>query len=319
MKRLIRKNRLGKTELSVTRICFGTLTIGPLQSNMTIEEGSFIIEQALSKGINFLDTAELYGTYPYIKSAIRKTGIQPVIATKSYAYSKDQAEKSLELAMSQLDMDVIDIFMMHEQETELTMKGHQEALDYYLNEKEKGRIKAVGVSTHAVEVVNHAAMMPEIDIISPIYNLKGLGIIDGTGEEMSKAISFAKKTGKGIYTMKPLGGGNIINAYDDCMDFLIENDDIDSIAIGMKSIDEIEMNCRKVCGMEITKELRDRVSLQKRSLHVEFWCEKCRKCVSRCQQNALSFEEGSIMVDHDKCVMCGYCSAVCDVFALKIY
>ncbi|MBN2853787.1 MAG: aldo/keto reductase [Clostridia bacterium] len=315
----MKKNKLGSTDLTVSKICFGTLTIGPLQSNMTIEEGSFIIERALSEGINFLDTAELYGTYPYIRTAIRKTGIRPVIATKSYAYSKEQAIKSLEQAMTQLDTDVIDIFMLHEQESEWTMKGHREALDYYLNEKEKGRIRAVGVSTHAVNVVNYAAAMKEIDVISPIYNLKGLGIIDGTGKEMKEAISNAKSMGKGIYTMKPLGGGNIINDYDACLDFLINDEDIDSIAIGMRSIEELEMNIRKISQQEIPQKLREKVSLQKRSLHIEFWCEKCRKCIAKCQQNALSFNHDQIEVNHDKCVMCGYCSAVCDVFAIKIY
>ena len=190
------KNRLGRTNLYVTKICFGALTIGPLQGNMSIEEGSKIIEHALISGINFIDTAQLYDTYKYINKAIKKTGITPIISTKSYAYSKEQAKKSLEDAKKALDMDVIDIFMLHEQETSLTMKGHKEALDYYLNEKEKGTIKAVGVSTHAVEVVNLVAEMKEIDIIHPMYNIDGIGILDGDVSDMTKAISKCKYNNK---------------------------------------------------------------------------------------------------------------------------
>jgi len=313
------KSRLGSTDIYVTKICFGALTIGPLQSNMPIEEGAKVIEYALEKGINFIDTAQLYDTYKYIKEAIKNGKYAPVISTKSYAYTKEQAKKSLEQARKQLDLDVIDIFMLHEQETHLTMKGHREALEYYLNEKEKGKIKAVGVSTHAVEIVNLAADLKEIDVIHPILNISGLGIIDGNKEEMLKAISKAKNNGKGIYTMKPLGGGNMINEYDKCMDYLIDNKDIESIAIGMKNINEVDMNIKKVSRQTISKQLRKKVSLQKRQLHIEFWCEKCMKCIDRCKQDALSYDGNKIVVNDDKCVLCGYCSSVCEAFAIKIY
>jgi len=313
------KKKLGKTNLYVTKICFGALTIGPLQGNMSIEEGSKIIEYALKSGINFIDTAQLYDTYKYINRAIKKTGITPIISTKSYAYSKEQAKKSLEEARKALDMDVIDIFMLHEQETTLTMKGHQEALDYYLNEKEKGTIKAVGVSSHAIEVVNLVADMNEIDIIHPMYNIDGIGILDGDVSDMTKAISKCKKNNKGIYTMKPLGGGNMINKYDQCMEFLINNEDIDSIAIGMKSIDEVDMNIKKIYKIDIEEELKKRVSLQNRKLNIEFWCEKCLKCIDVCKNDALTFDGKKIVVNHDKCSLCGYCASVCDAFAIKIY
>ncbi len=310
---------LGNTGLSVSRLCFGALTIGPLQANLPIDEGSSILAYALKQGINFIDTAQLYGTYPYIKEAIRKTGIRPVISTKSYAYNKEQAETSLEEARKLLDIDVIDIFMLHEQVSELTLKGHQEALDYYLNQKEHGKIRAVGVSTHAIEVVNVASLRKEIDIIAPMLNMKGLGIIDGTLLEMENAICKAKKHGKSIVTMKPLGGGNCISNYDQCFSYLFKNENIDSIAVGMRSEAEIDMNIATFSNTEISESLKERVSLQNRQLHIEFWCEKCQKCIKRCQANALSFSNGEVIIDHEKCVLCGYCASVCDVFAIKIF
>lgn len=286
---------------------------------MPIDEGSSIIAHALTQGINFIDTAQLYGTYPYIKEAIKKANITPVISTKSYAYSKEQAKASLEQARKSLDMDTIDIFMLHEQESELTLKGHQDALDYYLNQKELGKIKAVGVSTHAIEVVNVASLKKEIDIIAPMLNIRGLGIIDGTLIEMEAAISKAKEHGKGIVTMKPLGGGNCILNYDECFSYLFQNNNIDSIAVGMKSISEVDMNIAIFSNKKISENLREKVSLQNRQLHIEFWCEKCKKCIERCPSNALSFKDGKIVVDHENCALCGYCASVCDAFAIKIY
>jgi len=47
-------------------------------------------------GVNFIDTAELYGTYSHIGKALKKTNKNIVVATKSYAYSAEGAKESLE-------------------------------------------------------------------------------------------------------------------------------------------------------------------------------------------------------------------------------
>ena len=187
----MKRIRLGNTGIEVSRLCFGGLVIGPLQKNMTVEAGAGVIVRALEKGVNFIDTAELYGTYGHIREAVRRSGTRPVIATKSYAYSREGAAQSLEKARYELDTDVIDIFLMHEQETRLTLRGHREALEYYLEAKQKGVIRAVGVSTHNIEVVEAAAEMPEIEVIHPLVNRTGIGIGDGSVEQMLKAVERA--------------------------------------------------------------------------------------------------------------------------------
>lgn len=83
--------KLGNTGLAVSRLCFGALTLGPLQANKTPEESSHIIAEALVSGINFIDTTELYGTYPHICKAIKIAKTIPVISSESYAYTRQQA------------------------------------------------------------------------------------------------------------------------------------------------------------------------------------------------------------------------------------
>jgi len=148
---------LGNTGLKVSRMCVGALTIGPLQANLSLNDGAMVIAKALENGINFIDTAELYRTYAQIKKAIETTSIVPIIATKTYAYDRKKAEESLEKARSQLGLDVIDIFMLHEQESIYTIKGHMEALEYFIEAKQKGLVRSVGVSTHNIEVVRAGA------------------------------------------------------------------------------------------------------------------------------------------------------------------
>ena len=64
------KVTLGNTNLSVSRVGMGVLPIGPGQLALPVEEGADIICHAVKQGINFIDTAQYYRTYPYIKRAL---------------------------------------------------------------------------------------------------------------------------------------------------------------------------------------------------------------------------------------------------------
>lgn len=316
--------KLGHTDLEVSKLCFGGLIIGPLQSNLSVDEGADVILKAFELGVNFIDTAELYGTYPHIREAVKKAANnssisrKPVIATKCYAYTTEGARESVEKARKELDLDVIDIFMMHEQESRLTLRGHRDALEYYLWAKQKGIIRAVGVSTHNIEVVEACAEMPEIDVIHPLVNKKGLGIGDGSIEQMLNAVKKAYECGKGIYSMKPLGGGNLISSYNESLKFVLDIPYIHSIALGMQSPEEVIMNVCTFDNTEIPGDVIKKLQSRRRHLHIDYWCEGCGRCVERCRQNALSIKDGKAAVNKDKCVLCSYCASACPLFAIKV-
>ncbi|SHJ49802.1 aldo/keto reductase [Paramaledivibacter caminithermalis] len=312
-------NILGKTEMKVSKLCFGALTIGPLQANLPIKDGARVIEEALDRGVNFIDTAELYKTYGHIKEALKsKNSKDIIIATKSYSYSRRTAEESLKKALKELGRDYIDIFLLHEQENEYTLKGHYEALEYFIKMKEKGFIRAVGISTHTVAAVKAAAKMEEIEIIHPLINKNGLGIMDGTVDDMIKAIKTAKENNKGIYGMKPLGGGNLLNSIDDCFDFVLNLPFLDSIAVGMQRLEEVIANVNRFDGKSIPKDILKKLSKKNRKLHIDFWCKRCGKCVEACKSKALSIQNDKLVVDTEKCVLCGYCSSYCPEFCIKV-
>ena len=67
MNHTIETRALGRTNIRVSRLCFGTLTIGPLQANLSVDEGASLIRSALQRGVNFIDTAELSAHIPYVR------------------------------------------------------------------------------------------------------------------------------------------------------------------------------------------------------------------------------------------------------------
>lgn len=309
---------LGKTGIKASKLCFGALTVGPLQANLPIKEGARVIRRALDKGVNFMDTADYYNTYPYIKEAIKGIENKVVISSKSYDYTKEGMEKRLYKALKEIGRDYIDFFLLHEQESALTIKGHWEAVEFLLREKEKGTVRGVGISTHAVEAVLAAAEVKEFDIIHPLINISGIGIIGGGREDMLKAIDYAHQKGKGIYGMKALGGGNLLAKVEEAFSYVLSLSSLNAVAVGMRTLDEVDFNVSIFDGQKPSLEVAKKVLLEPRHLHIESWCVGCGNCVARCSSGALKIVNDKAVVDEKLCRLCGYCGAVCPEFCIKV-
>ena len=305
--------------IKVSELCFGSLTVGPLQANLPVKRGAEVIAHAFTRGINFIDTAQYYRNYEYIKIAMEMSGhYDVVISSKTYAHTAELAELAVNEACAALGRDYIDIFMLHEQESIHTLRGHIEALEYLIKLQSIGKIRAVGVSTHHVAGVNGVCELVKrgypIDCVHPIYNYSGLGIADGDRSDMLSAVKLAHNMGIGIFSMKPLAGGHLYNNAPKAFDFVLDCPYIDSVAVGMQSEEEVNANIKYFSDRTFEENLLKR----QRRLHIEEYCEGCGKCVTRCGQKALTIKNGLAAVDNTKCVLCGYCSAVCDIFAIKV-
>ena len=313
--------KLGGSGLEVSRLCFGSLTIGPLQANLPLEEGSRVLARAIELGVNFTDTAQLYRTYPYIRRAMELTGAYELyVSTKTYAYTREMAVAAVEEARRELGRDYIDLFMLHEQESVHTLRGHMDAMDYLMECKVKGIIRAVGVSMHHIAAVEGVRELGIYDVIHPIFNRRGIGIADGTIGEMERALEAAHGDGIGVFAMKALGGGNLFREAAHSLNFVLDKPYVDSIAVGMQTIAEVEANVRFFEERSFDKKSESVIMNRHRRLHIEDWCEGCGRCVEACPQRALSLGAGGIaeIANHGQCILCGYCSAECPVMAIKV-
>jgi len=309
---------LGKTGLRVSRLCFGTLTVGPLQARLPLEEGAAVLAHGIRRGISFFDTAQLYGTYPYLRRAMELSGKREiVICSKTYAYTRRLAEEAVEQARRELDRDYIDIFMLHEQESIHTLRGHGPALEYLLECKQKGILRAVGASMHHVAAVEGAVRLG-LDCIHPILNRAGLGIVDGSREQMEAALRAAYEGGTGIFSMKPLGGGNLFGDAAGCLEYILGLPYLHSVAIGMQSAEEVDANLHFWETGAFTSGQQDALAARTRRLHIDEWCEGCGSCVRACSQGALEVRDGMAACDHGRCVLCCYCAGACPAWAIKV-
>lgn len=317
----MKKIKLGKTGLWVSPLGIGTLTLGPYQLNMPVKQGAELIVEAVRGGVNLIDTAKAYRTYPYVKKALQmmhdkdRRGIH--LIGRSYDYSAMGMEKSFKDALESMGVERISIFMLHEMESELTLKGHREALKYLVKMKKSGLLSAVGVSTHYIAAVEAASLNPDVDVIFAILNREGLGIMDGTRRDMEKALREAYCRGKGILLMKALGGGHLFRKPVEALTYARNFEFAHSTIIGMQNKEELEYNLSFFNGVP-TRNLPQPPKKQKKKLFIEPWCVGCGKCVEACPFEALRLEGGKVSVDREKCVLCSYCARACADFCIKV-
>ncbi len=318
----IKKKKLGSTGLTVSVAGFGVLPMGPSQLALPVEDGAAIIKYAIQKGINFFDTAQYYRTYPYIKKALE--GINDhnlVICSKSLCYDYEGMMDAILEAREELNRDVIDIFLMHEVRSgQLELRA--DAWEALKDAKANGMVKAIGLSTHHVDVTLAAASIKELDVVFPLINYAGLGIRKGdefaTKEEMMEAIQKCHHAGKGVFSMKAFGGGSLTSNYQEALNYVFSKEEIDSVMIGFGKTSEVDDLISYLNG---TMPVEYNPDISKKKVYVnQEDCEGCGSCKEACPAGAIFYNENGLAeVDHGKCLTCGYCSPVCPVRAVIMY
>lgn len=318
----MKKNNLGNTGLQVSEVGFGVLTVGRTQLNLSIDDGAAVLRYGLECGINFLDTAEYYETYPYIKKALQGTNFEPVIASKSLGHSYREMRNAIEEARTSLNRDIIDIFLLHEVRNDPDWDHRAGAWECLQDAKAKGYVKAVGISTHHVDGAAKASETEEIDLLFPLINFRSLGIRKGAGsgtkEEMAEKINKAAAAGKGVFAMKVFGGGNLTGNYLEAIQYVRNIEGISSMMIGFGFHHEIDRIIEVMNGTIDPDYVPD---LSNKRIRIDQGdCEGCGACIERCPNHAIfRNDHGLAEVNHSICLTCGYCAPKCPVRAIIMY
>lgn len=327
----MRLSKIPQSSLSFSRLGLGSLTVSQAQSYRPPEALPPLFQAAYDAGITWLDTAQQYENYQQLAPGLAAVPEMQVVS-KTYAASKEEAKAAIEEARQQLNRDVIEVFMLHEQESKGTLNGHLEAFEALVEAREQGLIHAVGVSTHAKAVVDALRLAREGDPsdwpIDPLYqeaqilfalcNPTGIGLLDASAEAMAAALKAAHDAGLFIMGMKLYAGGHLLARRDDALRYALAADFVDVWCVGMKSLDEITINSQAFLGQPRDPEAWERSAKVPRQLKISDWCIGCGACLPHCKSKALWLENGTLKHDPSLCTLCSYCAHACRDFAIKI-
>ena len=316
----LQKVILGKSGIEVTELCLGTLILGYLQADLTPLEGAKTVRKAMELGINFIDTAKGYKTYSHIRLGIEGFS-DVVIASKSTAKTSQEMREDVETSLREMGRDTIDIFHLHLIKSLSEMREREGALDALVRCREAGLIRSIGLSAHGPDGVLAALAYDEIEVVFPVMNKKGLGIIGGTHQEMLAAVQRARKRNIGLYDMKPLAGGHFIDNIPEAIRYVRELEIFHSIAVGLKTPDEVDTMVGLFEGDSISYSRAisaGKNRADKKHLIVYDTCKRCGACTTACAQEALTLGEKKAQVNTDLCILCGYCAASCPNFVIRV-
>jgi len=214
--------KLGKTNLLVSEIGFGAWAISGRGYGPTDDKESIrALHRVLDLGVNFIDTADIYGdghSEELIGRVLKERGDkETIIATKfGWDFYRDGGIKSnlkknyisfaLENSLRRLGRDCIDIYQIHNSKpADIERDSVYETLDEL---KEQGKVRFYGVSAFYNEDGISAIRTGKPDTIQVIYN-----ILEQEAEE--RLFPLALKNNIGIIAREPLAGGLLTGKYNE--------------------------------------------------------------------------------------------------------
>jgi len=270
------KVRFGKTELSVSRIAFGGI---PIQ-RLSYADAAEVVRGSIGLGINFIDTANGYtDSEEKIGLAIKDTPRDSlVIASKSGARDKETLLGHLDLSLTRLGIDYIDLYQLHgvsSKETYNAVFAKGGAYEGLLEAVSAGKVRFPAFSSHSVSLALSIMREGKFAAVQLPFNY-----IDD--EAAKEAIPLAKEMDMGFIAMKPFGGG-LLNDARLSIKFLSQFDSIVPDP-GIEKLSEMEEIVRLVeSGEKYTP--ADAAEIEKKKAELgSSWCHRCDYC-QPCPQN----------------------------------
>ncbi|MDO8544864.1 MAG: aldo/keto reductase [Opitutaceae bacterium] len=204
---------LGKTNLSVSRVCLGTMTFGAQTDEKTALEMAGI---CLEAGVNFFDTANVYNAgaaETILGRALRGRRDRVVLATKvagkmgdlphEVGLSRAAIRHGIEESLRRLQTDYVDIYYLHWPDYAVPVEESLAAVAQLVRE---GKVRHIGVSNYASWQVCRMLWLgeqnsaPPIAVTQPMFNLLARGI-------EPEFLPMCREFGLATVVYNPLAGG----------------------------------------------------------------------------------------------------------------
>ena len=284
---------LGKTGLKVTAVgCAAGAIPNP-----------DILARALDLGINYYDTARIYGqgkSEEILGRAIRGKRDKIVLASKTYSNTKDTILKDLETSLKLLGTDHLDVYHQHSRHEpkEIT----DEMIETMELVKKQGKTRFIGVSTHDPNaMVDFILKVGKFDVVQTTYSY-AIG-----APYRNAAIAKLHDAGIGVIAMKvviaqatPKGdeGNHLSNEGGlAAIKWVLRNPAISTTVPWAETMDELEINFRAMTE-EYTPE--DEWMLYARNEQIrDLYCRMCFQCKGKCPKGIPVADELRFLAYHD--------------------
>jgi aryl-alcohol dehydrogenase-like predicted oxidoreductase len=221
----MKTTRLGKTELQVSRIAFGTWQVSGEWGSYDTEKAQQAIRHAHELGVNFFDTAQAYGfgeAEEVLANALRheldhardsvviatKGGINPGSDSPRDS-SREYLRSGVEASLRAMKIDHIDLYQIHWPDEQTPF---EDAAGYLQEMVDEGKLRHVGVSNFDEEQMAAFSRRRPVETLQPPYHLFRRGI-----EE--KVLPYVRENDIGTLVYSPLGSGLLTGSMDSSTTF----------------------------------------------------------------------------------------------------
>ncbi len=252
------KRQLGPSGIDVSVLGLGTVKFGRNQevkypatfSLPSDQELVAMLDQARSLGINLLDTAPAYGSSEQRLGRLLTDRQDWVICTKVgeeflngksyYDFSETHVRHSVERSLRNLNTDYLDIVLVHSDGNDMHIIESTACLPTLMDLKEKGLIRAVGMSTKSLDGGLKAVELS--DLVMVTYN-------PSTTDD-AEVIRYANSLNKGVLIKKALNSGHVATAGENSIEnnliFALTPAGVSSVIVGTISPEHLRENVESV-------------------------------------------------------------------------
>jgi predicted aldo/keto reductase-like oxidoreductase len=251
---------LGRTKVRGSLLALGTgfHGWGGASEQTRLGQPAFtrLLRRSFDEGINFLDMADQYGSHAFVREAVKDVPRDDVMMLTKLSLPAAVRDRRGVTAVyvdrfrRELGTEMIDVCLVHCVTNDRWLEEFARVRDDLEALKDRGVLRAVGVSCHDHGALKRAAEDPWVDVIFARINHRGgtANSCDDTSAAIGETLRRARASDKAVVGMKLFGAGTLTSPEerDASLRYVLGGDLVDAVTIGMTAPEQVADNIRRI-------------------------------------------------------------------------